>query len=65
MAATVAGSKTVTLAVAPHLSAALLTSLLATPVENLTVAQLKQLNDAIRRVTRGAMPSSTIGPLLQ
>jgi hypothetical protein len=39
MAATTSGTKTVTNTLAPHLPAALLTTLLATPLENLTVAQ--------------------------
>ncbi|HWD97445.1 MAG TPA: hypothetical protein VG345_00335 [Bryobacteraceae bacterium] len=64
MAVNVTGSKTVTLSVAPHLSAAVLTGLLATPMENLTIAQLDQLRDALNRIAKGATPSSTIGSLL-
>jgi hypothetical protein len=64
MAATVTGSKTVNNAVAPHLPAAALTALLATPVENLTIAQFKQLQDAFKRMSGGSDPNRTIGSLL-
>ncbi len=65
MAATVSGSKTVTIGVAPHLSAPVLTLLMATAVENLTVAQLNMLRDAIDRIGKGAPLGSTLGSLLQ
>ncbi|HVO98778.1 MAG TPA: hypothetical protein VMT15_11960 [Bryobacteraceae bacterium] len=64
MAATTAGTKTVTHSLAPHLSASALTTLLATPIENLTVAQVEQLVDALRRVQGGGSPAATIGSLL-
>ena len=64
MSVTLTGTKTVALGVAPHLTAPVLTTLLATPVENLTVAQLDQLRDAVNRVAKGATPSSTVGSLL-
>lgn len=64
MAATTSGTKTVTHTVAPHLTAAILTTLLATPIENLTVAQFKELRDALRRVDDGENPARTIGSLL-
>ena len=64
MSASVSGSKTVTVAPAPHLSAATLTTLLATPIESLTVAQLKQINDALSRISGGQEPTKTIGSLL-
>ena len=64
MSASVSGSKAVTQTVAPHLSATTLTTILATPVENLTVAQLAQLNDALSRIPKGKAPASTIGSLL-
>jgi len=64
MAATTSGTKTVTHALAPHLSAAVLTALLATPIENLTVAQLDELRDALSRVAKGEAPATTIGTLL-
>jgi hypothetical protein len=64
MAATTSGTKTVTHTLAPHLSAALLTTLLATAIENLTVGQLDQLCDALKRVAKGETPATTIGSLL-
>lgn len=64
MAATTSGTKTVTHTIAPHLSAATLTTLLATPIENLTVLQLRELIDALKRVQGGDSPASTIGALL-
>jgi hypothetical protein len=64
MAATTAGTKTVTNTLAPHLSAALLTTLLATPLENFTVAQFKLIRDALRRVQDGDNPLRVIGSLL-
>jgi len=63
MAATVSGSKTVSNAVAPHLSGATITTLLATPVENLTVAQFKQIADALSRLKGGNAESTTLGSL--
>jgi hypothetical protein len=65
MSVTLTGTKTLTVSVAPHLTAPILTTLLATPVENLTVAQLDQLRDAVNRVAQGATPASTIGSLLR
>ena len=64
MAATTAGTKTVTHAVAPHLTASTLTTLLATPIESLTVAQFEALADALRRLSGGDETSRTIGSLL-
>ncbi len=64
MAATVTGSKTVLNNISPNLSAAVLTTLLATAPENLTVGQLKQLRDALSRIPGGGTPASTLGSLL-
>ncbi len=64
MAATTTGTKTLTRALAPHLSASLLTTLLATPIENLTVAQLDQIVDALKRTASGEDLSRTVGSLL-
>ena len=64
MAATVTGSKTVTQPAAPHLPASLLTTLLATPIENLTVTQFTQINDALKRIPGGHAPTRTIGSIL-
>jgi len=63
MAATTSGTKTVTHTLAPHLTATILTTLLATPIENLTVAQFKELKDALRRLDGGDNPANTIGSL--
>jgi hypothetical protein len=64
MAATTSGTKTVTHALAPHLTAVLLTTLLATPLENLTIGQLGQICDALKRLPDGETPVRTIGSLL-
>lgn len=64
MPASTSGTKTVTTEVAPHLSAAALTTLLATPIEDLTVEQFNRLADALKRVAKGAEPTATIGTLL-
>jgi hypothetical protein len=63
MAATTSGTKTVTHTVAPHLTAAVLTTLLATPIETLTVLQFKELGDALDRVAGGQDPTRTVGSL--
>jgi hypothetical protein len=64
MAATTSGTKTVTHALAPHLSATLLTTLMATPLENLTIGQLNELSDALKRVADGENPVRTVGSLI-
>jgi hypothetical protein len=64
MAATTSGTKTVTRALAPHLTAAMLTTLLATPIESLTVWQLIQILDALKRIPDGKNLARTIGSLL-
>jgi hypothetical protein len=64
MAATTSGTKTVTHSLAPHLSATMLTTILATPLENLTVGQLDQICDALTRLPDGETPARTIGSLL-
>jgi hypothetical protein len=64
MAASVTDSKTVTTDVSPALTASVLTSLLATAPENMTVGQLGQIQDAISRVPYGGTPTSVIGALL-
>ena len=65
MPASVSGAKTVTKSVAPHLSASVLTTLLAIAVENMTVKQFKQISDAIKHLPKGGDPTSTIGTLLK
>lgn len=64
MAATTSGTKTVTHALAPHLTAAILTALLATPIETLTVLQLNEICDALDRLPGGQDPQRTLGSLL-
>ena len=58
------GTKTVTHGIAPHLTAAHLTALLALNVESLTVRQLADLHDALRRLPGGDNPAATLGGLL-
>ena len=65
MAVQVTGSKTVTRDLSPNATAAVLTALLATPVENLTVKQVQLLEDAIRKVPGGHTPGVTVGSLLR
>jgi hypothetical protein len=50
---------------APHLSAAYLTSLLGTPIENLTVGQIRDLIDALKRVASGEARNLVVGTLLK
>jgi hypothetical protein len=65
MAATVTGSKTVTRDVSPAATAAVLTALLATPIESLTVKQFELLEDALRKISQGHAPGATIGSLFK
>jgi hypothetical protein len=65
MAAQVTGSKTVTQNVSPAATAAVLTAMLATPIEDLTIAQLRLLEDAVRKIPGGNAPGNTIGGLLK
>ena len=65
MAAVVTGSKTVTQGVAPHLSAAKLTALLANSIENSTVGDLLSILDACHRVSGGVTMGTTIGTVLK
>jgi hypothetical protein len=64
MAAAVTGSKTVTKDVAPTMTAAQLTTLLATAPENMTIAQVRTLHEALKRVSGGDAPELTVGSLL-
>jgi len=64
MAATTSGTKTLTRTLAPHLTASLLTTLLATPLESLTIGQLHQIVDALKRSSSGEDLTRTIGSLL-
>jgi hypothetical protein len=51
--------------VSPNATAAVLTALLATPVENLTVAQLQLLENVICKIPGGHAPGITISSLLR
>lgn len=62
--ASLTGSKTVTTNVSPALTASVLTTLMATPIEQFTIAQLHQLTDALKRIPGGGAPSSVVGALL-
>ncbi|HEY1754821.1 MAG TPA: hypothetical protein VGG72_05460 [Bryobacteraceae bacterium] len=64
MAAAVTGSKTVTKPAANH-TAAYLTTLMATPVEQFTILQLHDLGEALRAQSGGDEPTETIGALLK
>jgi hypothetical protein len=65
LAVQVTGSKTATRDLSPNATAAVLTALLATPVENLTVSQLQMLENVVRKVPGGHAPGITIGTLLR
>jgi len=58
MAATTSGTKTVTHALAPHLSAATLTTLFGDATRNLTIGQLDQICDALTRLPDGEDPGA-------
>ena len=64
MAATTAGTKTVTKDQSPAHTAAVLTTILATPIELLTVAQLRALKHTLESVPGGNSPEKVIGDLL-
>lgn len=67
MAASVSGSKTCNTSVAPHLSASVLTSLLATAPENMTLTQFYTLAEALEHVAKGGEHNNSgtkIGDLL-
>lgn len=66
MAASVSGAKTATVALAPHISASTITTLLALAPENMTLAQFFQLEDAIKRAkTTEHTSSTTLSTLFQ
>jgi hypothetical protein len=64
MAAVVTGSKTVVNNASPHLTGALLTTIMATAVENLTIAQWNQINSALSREPYSGDTTRTIGSIL-
>jgi len=63
MAASVSGSKTCNNSPMPSLSASALTTLLATPIESLTIAQFNSLADGLRRIAKGQEPTLTLGAI--
>jgi hypothetical protein len=63
MPASVSGSKTCNNSPMPSLSAASLTTLMSTPLESLTVAELLSLADGLRRIGKGVAPTSTLGSI--
>jgi hypothetical protein len=63
MSIVLTGTKTLSNAPAPHLTAAALTTILAKAPEQMTVADLQTLLDALSR-SPNINPSATIGSLL-
>ena len=64
MAITFTGSKTCTVDVSPSLTATALTTLLAIAPENMTVAQVNQLKDALDRVAGGGAEATVVKNVL-
>jgi hypothetical protein len=64
MSAIVEASQIVTKGVSPHLTAARLSLFMATPLENMTMAQFIELCDALTRSPGSTDPARTIGSLL-
>jgi hypothetical protein len=64
MAIVFTGSKTVTQAVSPTETAAVLTTLLATAPENMTVGQVRQLANVLKHVAGGNEETNIVGTLL-
>jgi hypothetical protein len=64
MSVSISGTKTCSNTVSPTLTATVLTTLLAIAVENLTIAQLRQIEQAVERVSGGHAETATIGSIL-
>lgn len=64
MAATTAGTKTVLHDYSPNHTAAALTTILAIPIELLTVGQLRILVHTLKSVPGGDDPTKVVGDLL-
>lgn len=64
MAATTAGTKTLTIDQSPAQTAAKLTAILAKPIELCTVGEIRQLQSALSRVQGGGCETTVIGTLL-
>lgn len=58
-------SQVVTRNVSPAYTSAYLTTLLATPPQNLTVGQLQDIVAATRMLAGGSNPAATLGSLFQ
>jgi hypothetical protein len=63
MPAAVTGSKTVLKDVSPQYTAAAMTALLATAPENMTVANVRRLHNALSKVPGGNDPTQLVGTL--
>lgn len=59
------GSKTCTQNVSPTLTASLLTSLLAVPLEQLTISQLDAIESATKMLPFGGTPTSVLYDLFK
>jgi hypothetical protein len=64
MAAIVTGSKTPRTDITPHFTAEYMATLFAIAPENLTVAQLKDLQEALRFLPGGSDPAKVVGALV-
>jgi hypothetical protein len=64
MAIVLTGTKTVTKDQSPAHTAAALTTILATPIEQLTIAQLRVLTHTLESVPGGHDPTKVVGDLL-
>ncbi len=63
MSASVSGSKTCSNSVTPFLTGTELTTLMGTPIESLTVAQLLSLAEGLRHVAKGLEPTTLVGSI--
>jgi len=64
MAIVFTGSKTVTQNISPTETAAVLTTLMATAPENMTVGQVHQLYNVLKHVAGGGEETNIVGALL-
>lgn len=64
MAAAVTGAKTITLDLSPTLTATALNALIRIAPENMTVAQVRSLGQALNSVAGGHEPTYVVGTLL-
>lgn len=59
------GTKTCQVSLSPSLTASTLTTLLSIPPQSMTITQLGQIVDALKRVPGGGTPGTLIGSLLR